>query len=382
MERLLIAFDGKRAVRNGTGLGNYSRYVIDTLSAATPDNHYAVMSPGGDPCRIAALLERPNVSLIEPSKAIDRRFGALWRTFDITDQLAQAGVDIYHGLSNELPLNIRRIQRMASVVTIHDLIWRRCPKDYSAIDRRIYDYKYRHSALNATRIIAISRRTRDDLVNDYGIDPAKIDVIYQGVDPSFVPASEYNRIDIRRRYNLPCRYIIGVGTIQPRKNQMLSVQALAGIDRDIHLVLVGRCTPYARKIQEHARRHGLTDRLHILENVPFADLPALYSAAECSVYPSRYEGFGLPIVESLRCGTPVVAATGSCLEEAGGNGGVYVHPDDIDDMAHQLARICGEPQWRQTLADSGSRYVQRFNAETFARQTLDTYRKAWLVVNG
>ncbi len=376
MEKLQIAFDGKRAVRNSTGLGNYSRYAIEALSAAYPDHDYAVMSPGGDASRLASILERPDVCLVEPTKAIDRRFGALWRTFDITGQLADMGVDIYHGLSNELPLNIRRIPSLASVVTIHDLIWRRCPKDYKALDRAIYDYKYRHSAQNATRIIAISRCTRDDLVNDYGIDPAKIDIIYQGVDASFVPAGEYARIDIRRRYNLPERYIIGVGTIQPRKNQLLTLQALAALDSDIHLILIGRRTPYARDIDRYAATHGLQGRLHILEGVPFADLPALYGAATCAAYPSRYEGFGLPIVEALSCGTPVVAATGSCLEEAGGPGAVYIDPDDAEAMADALARICGDSRLRQSLADSGLRYVRRFSAENFARQTMETYLKA------
>lgn len=376
MEKLQIAFDGKRAVRNSTGLGNYSRYAIEALSAAYPDHDYAVMSPGGDASRLASILERPDVCLVEPTKAIDRRFGALWRTFDITGQLADMGVDIYHGLSNELPLNIRRIPSLASVVTIHDLIWRRCPKDYKALDRAIYDYKYRHSAQNATRIIAISRCTRDDLVNDYGIDPAKIDIIYQGVDASFVPAGEYARIDIRRCYNLPERYIIGVGTIQPRKNQLLTLQALAALDSDIHLILIGRRTPYARDIDRYAATHGLQGRLHILEGVPFADLPALYGAATCAAYPSRYEGFGLPIVEALSCGTPVVAATGSCLEEAGGPGAVYIDPDDAEAMADALARICGDSRLRQSLADSGLRYVRRFSAENFARQTMETYLKA------
>ncbi len=261
-------------------------------------------------------------------------------------------------------------------MTIHDLIWRRCPKDYKAMDRAIYDYKYRHSAINATRIIAISRCTRDDLVNDYGIAPAKIDIVYQGVDASFVPAGEYARIDIRRRYNLPERYIIGVGTIQARKNQLLTVQALAALDSDIHLVLVGRRTPYTRDIDRYAAAHGLQNRLHILEGIPFADLPALYSAATCAAYPSRYEGFGLPVVEALSCGTPVVAATGSCLEEAGGPGAMYVDPEDPEAMADAMARICGDSRWHQSLADSGLRYVQRFNVETFARQTMNTYLKA------
>ncbi len=377
MEKLLIAFDGKRAVRNGTGLGNYSRYAIGAMAAAYPGHGYAVMSPGGESTRIAPLLEEhPGVSLVEPDRAIDRRFGALWRTFDITTQLASMGADVYHGLSNELPLNIRRLSSTASVVTIHDLIWRRCPKDYKAVDRAIYDYKYRHSALNATRIIAISRRTRDDLVEDYGIDPAKIDVIYQGVDASFAPAGEYACIDARRRYGLPERYIIGVGTIQPRKNQALAVRALAALDSDIHLALVGRRTPYARQVERLAHDLGVQDRVHILEGVPFSDLPALYSAAACASYPSRYEGFGLPVVEALSCGTPVVAAAGSCLEEAGGPGAVYVGPDDADAMAGALSRICGDSEWRQSLADSGRRYVQRFNAATFARQTMDTYLKA------
>lgn len=154
------------------------------------------------------------------------------------------------------------------------------------------------------------------------------------------------------------------------------MQALAALDSDIHLVLVGRRTPYTRDIDRYAAAHGLQGRLHILEGIPFADLPALYSAATCAAYPSRYEGFGLPVVEALSCGTPVVAATGSCLEEAGGPGAMYVDPEDPETMADALARICGDSRWRQSLADSGLRYVRRFNAETFARQTMDSYLKA------
>lgn len=376
MEGLIIGYDGKRAVANNTGLGNYSRYVIDTLSIGFPRNTYRLYSPViRDNDRLAPLLARGNVELVGPTSTFDRRFGSLWRTTSITRQLANDDVSIYHGLSNELPLNIAKAD-FPSVVTIHDLIYRRVPEDYKSFDRAMYDYKYSRSAQNATRIIAISQKTRDDLVEDYQIDPAKIDIIYQGCDPRFgLPISFEEKQRVRGKYKLPQRYFISVGTVQGRKNQMLAVKALERLD--LPLVIVGnRKSGYAAEIAAYVSAHGLSDRVMWIDNAAFSDLPTLYALAEFSSYTSRYEGFGIPVIESLTVGTPVIAATGSCLEEAGGPGAVYVDPDDVDAFADYALRLASETNYRDKLADKGRRYVKRFSADEFARLTMATYRKA------
>lgn len=376
MEGLIIGYDGKRAVTNNTGLGNYSRYVIDTLSIGFPSNTYLLYSPViRDNDRLAPLLARGNVRLVGPASAFGRRFGSLWRTSAISRQLVADDVSIYHGLSNELPLNIASAS-IPAVVTIHDLIYRKVPGDYKSFDRAMYDYKYSRSARNATRIIAISRKTRDDLVEDYQIDPAKIDIIYQGCDPRFgLSVSFEDKQRVRAQYRLPERYFITVGTVQSRKNQMMAVKALERLD--LPLVIVGNHkSAYAAEVSAYISAHGLSDRVLWLDNVAFADLPALYAMGDFSSYTSRYEGFGIPIIESLSAGTPVIAATGSCLEEAGGPGAVYVDPDDIDSFVSHASRIAGEQIYRDKLASKGLQYVKRFSADEFARLTMATYRKA------
>lgn len=376
MEGLIIGYDGKRAVANNTGLGNYSRYVIDALSAGYPDNTYRLYSPTlrKNP-RLEPLLARANVELCGPSSALGKRFGALWRSFGITRQLTADGISLYHGLSNELPLNISKAP-FPSVVTIHDLIYRRVPEDYKPLDRAMYDYKYRHSAENATRVIAISRKTRDDLVEDYQIDPAKIDIIYQGCDPRFgMPVSIEDKERVRATYRLPKRYFITVGTVQSRKNQLLAVKALERLDTP--LVIVGnRKSDYAAEVAAYITSHGLSDKVMWLDNVPFADLPALYAMAEFSSYTSRYEGFGIPILESLSAGTPVIAATGSCLEEAGGPGAVYVDPDDVDGFVENARTLSGDTKSRDNYVRQGLKFAENFSAEQFARLTMACYRKA------
>ena len=375
---MTIGMDGKRAVANNTGLGNYSRYAVNILSAAYPSSRFLLYAPEKhDNERLEPLLARENVELCVPDLSLGiapRR--SLWRTFELPIDLRRDNVDIYHGLSNELPLTIKDV--CPAVVTIHDLIYRRFPADYGAIDRRIYDFKYRRSARLATRVIAISERTRDDLVELHGIDPAKIDVIYQGVDPIFsIKPDTSARQRVRGDYRLPDKYVICVGTVSPRKNQMLAVEALAKMPAGISLVIVGRAKgEYADKVLRRATALGLGERVRVLSDVPMADLPALYACAAASVYPSRYEGFGLPVVESLSCGTPVAACTGSCLEEAGGRGAVYVDPDDAGALAEALERMADDTVFHDTLAGRGARHIRRFSAENFARETMATYRKA------
>lgn len=376
---MIIGYDAKRAVNNSTGLGNYSRLVVDMLSLAFPENSYRLYAPRrGTNANLAPLLERDNVELVTPDSAIGRRFGGLWRSAGITHQLMRDEVDLFHGLSNELPLNIGGSD-IATVVTIHDIIFRRIPAAYKPIDRSIYDFKFSRACRIADRVIAVSERTKADIVEDYGVSPEKVDVIYQGCHPQFYLKVEAEaRAAVRAKYSLPERYVISVGTVEMRKNQLLAVKALRALPEDIKMVIVGRRTSYAKEIDEYAASKGLSERVVFLSGVPFADLPALYSAALFSTYTSRYEGFGIPVVESLASGVPVIACTGSCLEEAGGKGAVYVNPDDEEAMAENARRLAEYSYLRDKLLKHGQSHIKKFTNSEFARLTMASYNKAIL----
>ena len=214
-------------------------------------------------------------------------------------------------------------------------------------------------------------------MNDYGIDPSKIDVVYQGCDAQFhrtPDAAEIARV--KALYGITRPYIICVGSVEERKNQIMAVRGLRDISSELDLVIVGRRTAYARTIDSFASTYGLTDRVKFIENALFSHLPALYAGAFCSSYTSRYEGFGIPVIESLSVGTPVVVATGSCLEEAGGPHTPAVDPDDVEQWIFTIREMINYPDVRKKIADAGRRYVQRFNNAGMARGVMECYHRA------
>lgn len=371
-----IGFDGKRAVLNNTGLGNYSRLLVDVLSERYPEHDYVVYTPElrHNP-RLEPLLERGNVRLATPDTALGKAASGLWRVRGIASQLERDGIELMHGLSGELPLNISG--DIASAVTVHDLIFRRFPECYKAIDREIYDYKFSRACRSAGRVIAISECTKRDIVNDYGTDPDRVDVVYQGCHSQFkrTPGAE-EIAAAKAKYGLDRPYIISVGTIERRKNQIECVRGLRGLPDEFDVVLVGRRTSYGRTIDEYVRQYSMGDRVKFLENVAFPDLPALYAGAFCSSYTSRYEGFGIPVIESLSVGTPAIVATGSCLEEAGGPDTPAVDPDDVEEWLNTVKEMINYPDTRKRIVEKGREYVKRFSDANMAEGTMASYMRA------
>lgn len=370
-----IAFDGKRAVKNGTGLGNYSRYVLESLCKhGDANDKFIVYSPKG---RMNTWMQRiidtftPKISLVINSSV----FASVWRTFGVTQDAEKDGAAIFHGLSNELPLNIAK-SKMKSVVTIHDLIFRRMPECYKFFDRKIYDYKFRKAAENSDVVIAVSECTKKDIVELYHIDAEKIRVVYQGCDAQFAKEiSEDEKIRVAQKYNLPERYILNVGSIETRKNALQIVRALKYVDASVSLVIVGRRTKYAAKIDEYVKSNGLDARIKIISGIDFKDLPAVYAQAEVFVYPSFYEGFGIPIVEALNVGVPVIAATGSCLEEAGGASSIYVDPTNDKEMSDAINRVLADTDLKAKMIADGKEYAKRFSEEQCAKEIFEIYRE-------
>lgn len=374
---MIIGFDAKRANANFTGLGNYSRFMVDTMATYGNEHKYRMYIP--KKCKNASydsLLMHKNVASILPRSFLMKSCKALWRTFFIKRGLLQDGVQLYHGLSNELPIGLHRTG-IRSVVTIHDLIFLRYPQYYHWLDRKIYNYKFRYACRKADRIVAVSECTKRDIVKFYGISPDKIDVVYQGCDPVFAkPVSEAEKARVLDAYGLPDRFILSVGTIEERKNLLLAVKAIEQLG-DVHLVAVGKCTPYAEKVKAYVEAHGLSDRVHIIHNLKFGDLPVLYHLATAFVYPSRFEGFGIPIVEALSAGVPVIAATGSCLEEAGGPHSIYVGPDDVAGMAEAMKRVMSDEKLRDEMIEEGKAYVVRFDPKRLADEMNAVYLKCF-----
>lgn len=372
-----IGFDGKRAVQNFTGLGNYSRYIVDILCQFGPENEYVLYAPKKrENKRLDKLTKQyQQLQLSYPTTSSWKKLSPLWRVWGVTRQLEKEKIDIFHGLSNELPLNIHQSE-VKSIVTIHDLIFLRYPQYYHSIDRKIYTYKFRKACENADKIIAISECTKRDIIEFFRIPADKIEVVYQGCDPSFIhPVAEEKKREVRAKYQLPDHYILNVGSIEERKNALSAVQALMMLPEQIHLVIVGRHTEYTDKVEHFIKENKLEERVHIISNVPFDDLPAFYQLAEIFVYPSRFEGFGIPIIEALYSGIPVVAAIGSCLEEAGGPDSIYVHPDDIKGMADAFKQIYTDPERKKNMIEKGHSFAKRFSEEKQAEEILNIYKK-------
>lgn len=378
-----IGFDAKRAAQNRTGLGNYSRFVIRILSEQEPHNEYHLYAP--DERRTPFFGEIPTLGRLMlhfPAGRVWRLLRRLWRVWGMAADVKRDAIDIFHGLSNELPLGIERTG-CRTVVTIHDLIFLHCPEYYHRIDRMIYNRKFRRACRTADRVIAVSEYTKREIMRYYGTPEEKIDVVYQGCDPVFGRDIDGSVLrDVSRRHGLPPRFLLYVGSIEERKNLMLVAKALDVMQErhslgrlDVHVVAVGRRTKYTDKIEAYLRRTGLESRFHFFHNVSYADLPSFYRLATAFVYPSRIEGFGIPLLEAVTSGLPAIGCTGSCLEEAGGPGSIYVAPDDSRQMAEAIERLWTDGPLRQRMAAQGRQYALNFTDERLCRGLMDVYGK-------
>ena len=380
-----IGFDAKRILRNDTGLGSYARTLVNDLSALAPDGcQLCLYAPdkGREDLRSMVSIT-PKIQYVYPKYLgnsslptfVNNIRGSLWRTKGMVEDLVKDGIKLYHGLSGELPIGIKEAG-IKTVVTIHDLIFLRHPEYYNWIDTKFYAWKFRKTLAEADRIIAISECTKKDIMYYGGVPSDKIDLIYQSCGTRFKqPASEEERQRIRKLYDLPNRYIINVGTVEERKNVLLAVKALRYVPQDVSLVIVGRRTPYTEKVEKYVAENGLSHRVLIIHGVPYNDLPAMYQQAEACVYPSRYEGFGIPVIEAIQSGLPVVACTGSCLMEAGGNDNIYVNPDDVTGMAEGICQsLIGSENREERIARS-QKYIQRFENNNVAAKVMEIYKK-------
>lgn len=368
-----IGFDAKRLFHNFTGLGNYSRTLVANLTALYPQHEYFLYTP-------TAPLHPRNQSFHDPAayslKTATGSFPPLWRMRGMLTDLQRDKVQLYHGLSHEIPLGIQKTG-IRTVVTMHDLLFKRFPRQYSAIDRNIYNGKFRYACHYADHIIAISEATKADLIRYYLVPPEKIDVIYQSCHESFQQVCAADIIQqTRERYNLPPDYLLYVGSIIERKNLLSIIKAMQSLrpSFQLPLVVVGQGGRYRAKVESYLMTHQMQGQVHFIQPV-FDDFPALYQGAAIFLYPSLGEGFGIPIIEALYSRTPVITSKRSSLPEAAGPNSYLIDPTEPRQIAIAIEGILGDSNFREKMITAGYQYVQRFQPEPLTHQIMALYER-------
>lgn len=369
-----IGFEAKRAFHNKTGLGNYSRDLIRILSKFYPKNTYYLFNPKKSKESLLTV-NNENVFEITPPNFFLSFFKNYWRQFAVTKEIKQNNIQIFHGLSGELPFGLMRY-KIKSVVTIHDLIFIRYPELYSYFDRKIHYYKFKKAAKNADLIIAISEQTKQDIVDFLKIDSSKIRVVYQGCHDSFkVHYSDECKKGVLDKYNISNKYILNVGTIEERKNALTIVKALNKVDINIDLVLIGKQKKYAKEIHDYIKEHHLEHRVHFLQGVTQEELAILYQKASVFVYPSIFEGFGIPIIEALFSKVPVITTNSGVFPEAGGPNSYYIDPLDENALSETVKWIFLNTDEVRSNVEKSYEFVQKFRDENIVFEINKVYQE-------
>ncbi|OMP77089.1 glycosyltransferase family 1 protein [[Flexibacter] sp. ATCC 35208] len=372
-----IAFDAKRAFQNNTGLGNYSRTLISSLATYYPEHHYYLYAPKLTGMYSTAAFG--NMTTILPQKPLHRLLKGLWRSKYVVSELAQQGIDIYHGLSHEIPFGIHK-SGVKSIVTMHDLIFERNPEQYNPIDVQTYRKKAKYACQYADKVIAISEQTKQDLITYYNTPANKIAVAYQSCDESFgVQHSKAEIVQMLEKYNFPKEYFLYVGSLIERKNLLGILQAMVQLKGklDIPLVVVGGGSSYKKKVMDFIAANGLQKSVILVnDTVKFAynDLPALYQGAKALIYPSFFEGFGIPILEAMWCRTPVITSSGSCFGETAGDAALYIDPAKPASIANAMGEVANNPALIEELKEKGLRQAEKFTREKCAAEVMKVYQ--------
>ena len=368
---MAIYLDISAAVHRRAGLGRYAESLTRALVAAHPDrfglfyNRERGVEPlaglGHLPARTIALGYKP------------------WRMLVWLGQLGRVGLDrflpgaeLFHA-TEHLLLPLRSVP---TVLTVHDLIFRYLPAHHKPLNRWYLNLTLPLYCRRATHIITISECTRRDLVTAYDLSTEKITVVYEAADPRFRIQSPETVAAVRARYDLPDHYLVFVGTIEPRKNLTRLLSAFETIRAEglsDGLVIVGRRGWLYDDFFAALERSPVRDAVIFPGYVPDEDLPAIYAGAQVLVFPSLYEGFGLPVLEAMACGTPVTASSASSIPEVGGDAVLYFDPTDTDEMIETTRRLLRDAALREEMRTRGLVWANRFSWEQAANETKAVY---------
>jgi glycosyltransferase involved in cell wall biosynthesis len=390
---LRIGIDYTAAVQQGAGIGRYTRELVRALAKLDRDNDYVLFAAVGGQRQEARGKKQeargkkqeargkgqeswpPNFQMRSVPLS-DHVMAILWQRLQLPlwVELVTGPVDIFHSPDFVLP----PVGRARTLLTVHDLSFMHYPECADANLRAYLNKAVPRSVHRADLILADSQSTKDDLVELLGVEPDRVEVLYPGVEERFRPIEDQALLEqVRQRYNLPSRFILGLGTLQPRKNFVRLIEAFASVQigkyASLHLVIAGGRGWLYEDIFAAVERLGLEGKVVFPGFVADEDLPALYNLAELFVFPSLYEGFGLPPLEAMACGTPVVTSNASSLPEVVSGAGLMVEATDEEALAEAMKRALDDRALREKMIIKGLEQAKNFTWEKSALKLLSLY---------
>ncbi|MBN1979459.1 MAG: glycosyltransferase family 4 protein [Anaerolineae bacterium] len=373
-----IGIDYTAAVRQGGGIGRYTRELVGALLKLESPHRYTLIAAVGGlkagdwRLEIASLQSLVSDLQFRAIPITDDWLHRLWQRLrlPIPVEVITGPLDVFYSPDFVLPPTLHTTR---TLLTVHDLSFLHYPDAFVPALREYLERVVPRSVARADRVLADSKSTRDDLIANFGTPPEKVKVLYSGVDSRFRPEKAPGEQErLREKYGIESPYVLSVGTLQPRKNYVRLIRAFANLPlADLQLVIAGGRGWLYEDIFTEAEKHG--GRAHVLGFVDDADLPALYRGAALFAFPSLYEGFGIPPLEAMACGVPVVCSNASSLPEVAGDAALMVDPLDVDSLAEAMGRALEDANLRQEMTDEGLAHAARFTWEVAARQLLDAF---------
>lgn len=371
-----IAFDAKRVFHNFRGLGNYSRTLVEGLIKFYPQHEYHLYTPPFDDERALEWQRKHPQAIIHTPKHLSSRIAhPLWRSFGLSSRIKKDGVELYHGLTHELPQGIDKLS-VKKVVTIHDLIFMRFPDFFPWIDRQIYMRKFSYAAEVSDVVVAICEQTKQDIMEFLKVPEHKIRVVYQSCSPLFYETpGELAKTKLKEKYQIDRPVILFVGALEKRKNVLTLVEAFLRIKDQVphQLILVGNGKDYRKKIERKLIEYGIVSRVRILDSVPMHELPTLYRISDLFAFPSFFEGFGIPIIEALYSEVPVITSQGPVFPEAGGDHSMYVDPSNAEELAEGMLKIIIDRKLHFDMSSKGRIFVEKFHWKETSKNMMNLY---------
>lgn len=352
-----FGFDRKTGLPNRVGSGEIAFETLRELYLLDKKNNYRIYLPTEKTSDLPQERSGWNYIRVEGR--------TLWTMISLSKKLfADRGrIDVFYSSTHYLPLYIG----CQSVVTILDLSYVHFPELFKKKD--LYQLKLwgGYSIKKASKVITISEASKNDIIKHYRVKASKVEVVYPGIKKN----QTSNMNNLKKKYGIERDFILFVGTLQPRKNVSRLIEAFAKIkDKNTELIIVGKKGWMFDEILKAPKNFGVSDRVKFLDTVPDEDLPIFYKKATCFVLPSLYEGFGLPVLEAMQYGCPVITSNVSSLPEAGGDAALYVDPQSADDIAEKIEKLLGSASLRKDLVEKGHKQVAKFSWEKTARETL------------
>jgi len=369
---MTIGFDGKRLYDNKTGLGNYSRTLLHRLLNFYPDEQYKIFVHQkyfeDSPYKYEYFVDRTVIS--------DAFSADLWRFKGVESDILQQGINVYHGLSNEVPELPPSIKK---VVTIHDVIFHKLPKTYPFIDRQMYAYKTKKACHIADVVVAVSEQTKSDLIESLKIPEEKIQVVYPTWNREYEHECNYVLKDeYFARYGLPRDFVLYVGAISKRKNFLRLLEAMTlPENQDKNLVAVSNGGDEYGAAENFIYENDLEGRVFFLKDLPWYELPIIYHMSQGLVYPSLYEGFGLPILEALRCGKPVITSNLSSMPEVGGDACIFIDPTNVEEISAAINFIYYNLDLAAEIKIKSQEQIRKFSPEQMTEKMMNIYKSLY-----